>query len=85
MPSSDLIYAVSSFKSCSNKQIYRHDFLCIEMCECAKVHLYEVEFKLAGMTVVPTHKNCGDALNEKQADSFQKELVKSWGFEEEES
>jgi len=54
------------------------------MCECSKVHLYEVEFKLDGMTVVPTHKNCGFALDEKQADKFQKELVKSWGFEEEE-
>jgi hypothetical protein len=54
------------------------------MCECSKVHLYEVEFKLAGMNVVPTHKNCGDSLNEKQAESFQKDLVKSWGFEEEE-
>ena len=52
------------------------------MCECSKIHLFEVEFKLAGMTVVPTHKNCGDALNEKQSDGFQKELVKSWGFEE---
>lgn len=58
-------------------------FECIEMCECSKIHLFEVEFKLAGMTVVPTHKNCGDALNEKQSDVFQKDLVKSWGFEEE--
>ena len=39
--------------------------------------------KLDGMIVVPTHKNCGDGLNEKQADTFQKELVKSWGYEEE--
>jgi len=54
------------------------------MCECSKVHLYEVEFKLDGMTVVPTHKNCGFALDEKQSDKFQKELVKSWGFAEEE-
>ena len=54
------------------------------MCECSKIHLYEVEFKLAGMIVVPTHKNCGDKLNEKQADTFQKELVKTWGLEEEE-
>ncbi len=53
------------------------------MCECTKIHLYEVEFKLAVITVVPTHKNCVDSLNEKQADSFQKDLVKSWGFEEE--
>ncbi|WP_148680048.1 hypothetical protein [Nitrosopumilus maritimus] len=56
----------------------------IDMCECSKVHLYEVEFKLDGMNVVPTHKNCGYALDAKQNDKFQKELVKSWGFEEEE-
>ena len=54
------------------------------MCECSKIHLFEVEFKLDGMTVVPTHKNCGFALDEKQSDKFQKELVKSWGFEQEE-
>ena len=53
------------------------------MCDCSKVHLYEVEFKLDGMVVVPTHKNCGVGLNEKQSDTFQKELVKSWGFEQE--
>ena len=53
------------------------------MCECPKIHFYEIEFKLDGMIVVPTHKNCGDKLNEKQADTFQKELVKSWGFPEE--
>lgn len=50
------------------------------MCDCAKVHMYEIEYKLAGMTVVPTHKNCGNALNETQLDKFQKELVKSWGL-----
>ncbi len=55
-----------------------------EMCECSKIHLYGVEFKLDGMTVVPTCKDCGSALSEKQADTFQKELVKSWGLEEEE-
>ena len=54
------------------------------MCECSKVHLYEVEFKLDGMIVVPTHKNCGFALDEKQSEKFTKELVKSWGIEEEE-
>ena len=53
------------------------------MCDCSKIHMYEVEFKLDGMTVVPTHKNCGDALNEKQNDNFQKALVKSWGFPQE--
>ncbi len=55
----------------------------VDMCECSNVHLYEVEFKLDGMIVVPTHKNCGTRLNEKQAEIFQKQLVKSWGFEEE--
>ncbi|GFN39617.1 MAG: conserved hypothetical protein [Marine Group I thaumarchaeote] len=55
------------------------------MCECSKVHFFEVEFKLDGMVVVPTHKNCGDPLNEKQADKFQKELVKHWGIKEEDS
>ena len=44
--------------------------------------MYEVEFKLDGMIVVPTHKNCGEILNEKQADQFQKDLVKSWGIKE---
>lgn len=53
------------------------------MCDCAKVHMYEIEYKLAGMTVVPTHKNCGNALNETQLDKFQKELVKSWGIDPE--
>ena len=56
----------------------------LDMCECPKIHFYEVEFKLDGMIVVPTHKNCGDGLNEKQADTFQKELVSSWGFEQDE-
>ena len=54
------------------------------MCDCTKVHLYEVEFKLNGMIVVPTHKNCGASLNEKQADKFQAELVKSWSFKDDE-
>ncbi len=53
------------------------------MCDCAKVHMYEIEYKLAGMVVVPTHKNCGNALNETQLDKFQKELVKSWGLDPE--
>lgn len=57
----------------------------MHMCDCSKVHLYEVEFKLDGMTVVPTHKNCGFALGEKQADKFTQDLVKSWGIEDEES
>ncbi len=54
------------------------------MCECSKVHLFEVEFKLDGMIVVPTCKKCGFALGEKQAEKFSQELVKSWGIDEEE-
>lgn len=51
------------------------------MCNCPNVHFYEVDFKLAGMQVVPSHKNCGDALNEDQNSKFEKELLKYWGFE----
>ena len=54
------------------------------MCDCSKVHLYEVEYKLEGMIVVPTHKNCGNSLNESQAEKLQKDLIKLWGFEQEE-
>jgi hypothetical protein len=53
------------------------------MCDCAKVHLYEVEYKLGGMIVIPTHKNCGNSLNDVQLEKFRKELVKSWGFDPE--
>jgi len=52
------------------------------MCNCPRIHFYEVEFKLAGMLVVPTHKNCGEPLNDDQSTKFEKELVKFWGFEE---
>jgi hypothetical protein len=45
--------------------------------------MFEVEYKLAGMSVVPTHKNCGNSLNETQLEKFQKELVKSWGLDPE--
>jgi len=45
--------------------------------------MFEIEFKLAGMTVIPTHKNCGNPLNEPQLEKFQKELVKSWGLDPE--
>ncbi len=54
------------------------------MCDCSRIHLYEVEFKLDGLIVVPTCKKCGFALDEKQAEKFQKTLVKSWGMEVEE-
>jgi hypothetical protein len=52
------------------------------MCSCPKVHFFEVEFKLAGMRVIPTHKNCGDLLSEQQLARFEKELIQYWGFGE---
>lgn len=52
------------------------------MCNCNKIGFYEVEFKLAGMTVLPTHKNCGDPLSEEQASKFDQELKKYWGYVE---
>jgi len=54
------------------------------MCECPSVHFYEVDFKLAGMRVVPTHKNCGESLNDNQFSKFEKELIKYWRFDEKE-
>ena len=50
------------------------------MCSCPKVHFYEVEFKLAGMRVVPTHKNCGDPISEQQSSKFHKERNSVLGF-----
>lgn len=52
------------------------------MCDCPSVHFYEIDFKLFGMKVVPSHKNCGDPLNDAQFTKFEKELIKYWGFEE---
>ena len=43
------------------------------MCNCPKVTFYEVEFKLVGMKVIATHKNCGDFLNEDQFSQFEKD------------
>jgi len=44
----------------------------LDMCECPKIHFYEVEFKLDGMVVVPTHKNCGDRLTKNKLTRFRK-------------
>lgn len=52
------------------------------MCNCPKVHFYEVDFKLVGMKVVPAHKNCGDSLSNEQLAVFEKELIKYWGIEQ---
>ncbi len=52
------------------------------MCNCTSVHFYDVSFKLDGMRVVPTCKNCGESLNNDQFSKFEKELIKQWGFED---
>ena len=52
------------------------------MCDCPSVHFYEVDFKLYGMKVVPSHKKCGDPLSNEQFSKFEKELIKYWGIEE---
>lgn len=53
----------------------------LKVCNCPKIHFYEVEFKLAGMRVVPTHKNCGDPMTDEQSTKFQKELIQYWGID----
>jgi hypothetical protein len=71
---------------CKSRQRNNYDFSNYDgMCNCPSVQFYEVDFKLAGMQVVPTHKNCGEALNEEQNSKFEKELVKYWGFEDKHS
>ena len=52
------------------------------MCDCPSIHFYEVDFKLSGMKVIASHKNCGDPLSDDQLAKFEKELIKHWGFEE---
>ena len=52
------------------------------MCNCPKVHFYDVDFKLYGMKVVPSCKNCGSPLSDEQAKKFEKEIMKHWGFED---
>lgn len=68
----------------ANKNINGYHLYCHVMCDCPSVHFYEVDFKLAGMRVVPTHKNCGESLNDNQFSKFEKELIKYWRFDEKE-
>ena len=51
--------------------------------EKSKLTLYDVEYKLSGMNVVPVDKNTGRALDEKQIETLQKQLLKNWRFEDE--
>ena len=45
--------------------------------------VYDVEYKLSGMNVVPVDKNTGKVLDEKQIETLQKQLLKNWRFEDE--
>ncbi|MGN6559363.1 MAG: hypothetical protein ACTHJ2_02455 [Candidatus Nitrosocosmicus sp.] len=52
------------------------------MCNCSKIHFYDVDFKLYRLKVIPTCKNCGDPLSDEQSKKFEKDIMKHWGFEE---
>ena len=51
--------------------------------EKSKLSLYDVEYKLSGMNVVPVDKNTGKVLDEKQVEALRKQLLKNWRFEDE--
>ena len=48
-----------------------------------KLSLFDVEYKLDGMNVVPVDKNTGKPLDEKQLDLLRKQLMKEWRFVDE--
>tara|TARA_B100000959_G_C14914507_1_gene596684 strand:- start:175 stop:546 length:372 start_codon:yes stop_codon:yes gene_type:complete len=49
----------------------------------SKLSLYDVEYKLEGMVVVPVDKNTGKVLDEKQIKDLRKQLMKNWNFVDE--
>jgi hypothetical protein len=51
--------------------------------EKSKLSLFDVEYKLAGMNVVPVDKNTGKPLDEKQVETLRKQLMKNWQFVDE--
>ena len=51
--------------------------------EKSKLSLYDVEYKLDGMNVVPVDKNTGKVLDEKQVATLRKQLLKNWRFDDE--
>ena len=53
--------------------------------EKSKLSLYDVEYKLDGLNVVPVDKNTGKTLDEKQVDDLRKQLLKNWNFEDEDA
>ena len=52
--------------------------------EPSKLSLYDVEYKLDGMNVVPVDKNTGKVLTEKQIEKLQKQLLDNWNLKDEE-
>ena len=52
--------------------------------EKSKLSLYDVEYKLSGMNVVPVDKNTGKVLDEKQVEALRKQLLKNWRFDDDE-
>ena len=51
--------------------------------EKSNLSLYDVEYKLFGMNVVPVDKNTGKVLDEKQIENLRKQLLKNWRFADE--
>ena len=51
--------------------------------EKSKLTLFDVEYKLDGMNVVPVDKKTGKVLDEKQLDLLRKQLMKEWRFVDE--
>ena len=51
--------------------------------EKSKLSLFDVEYKLVGMNVVPVDKNTGKPLDEKQLELLRKQLMKEWRFKDE--
>ena len=51
--------------------------------EKSKLTLFDVEYKLDGMNVVPVDKNTGKVLDEKQLDLLRKQLMKEWRYVDE--
>ena len=51
--------------------------------EKSKLTLFDVEYKLDGMNVVPVDKNTGVPLDEKQLDLLRKQLMKEWRYVDE--
>ena len=49
----------------------------------SKLSLFNVEYKLDGMNVVPVDKNTGVPLDEKQLDLLRKQLMKEWRYVDE--